>query len=131
MLRTGRWNQVERLRGTLDPERLFQSIPGVGASLARRIHESLRVTALFSNTARAHQLGRTHDWVVVYFHADSQPEGQRTVVTETAGELKGKRVVRGLEVECHAHYRQGNGGARTPQSAHRSLTGRPCAGPAC
>ena len=24
-------------------------------------------TALFSNTARAHQLNRTHDWVVIYF----------------------------------------------------------------
>ena len=210
MLRTGRWSQLDRLRGTLDPEQLFRTIPGVGAGLARRIHESLHAdtlealevaahdgrlasvpgigprrasmirsvlgtmlgrprsraprqppvepsidelldvdeeyrrqatadrlakiaprrfnpggeawlpilhterghwhfTALFSNTARAHQLGRTHDWVVVYFHADTQPEGQRTVVTDTRGPLEGKRVVRGREAECHAHYRQGNG----------------------
>jgi DNA polymerase (family X) len=206
MLRTGRWSQLDRLRGTLDPEQLFRTIPGVGAGLARRIHESLHAdtlealevaahdgrlasvpgiglrrasmirsvlgtmlgrprsptprrppvepsieelldvdeeyrrqaaadrlpkiaprrfnpggeawlpilhtergqwhfTALFSNTARAHQLGRTHDWVVVYFHADTQPEGQRTVVTETRGPLEGKRVVRGREAECHALHR--------------------------
>jgi len=34
-------------------------------------------TALFSNTARVHELGRTADWVVVYFHTDNRPEGQR------------------------------------------------------
>jgi hypothetical protein len=61
-------------------------------------------TVLFSNTARAHQLGRTHDWIVVYFHADTEPEGQRTVVTETTGPLKGERVARGREAECHAHH---------------------------
>jgi hypothetical protein len=27
-----------------------------------------RFTVLFSNTAQAHQLERTRDWVVVYFH---------------------------------------------------------------
>jgi hypothetical protein len=59
-------------------------------------------TALFSNTPRAHRLGRTRDWVVVYFHSDTEPEGQRTVVTETQGPLAGRRVVRGREVECRA-----------------------------
>jgi hypothetical protein len=200
MLRTGRWSQLERLRGTLDPERLFRGIPGVGAALAMRIHDPLHVdtleslevaahdgrlaevpgigprraamirnalagmlgraigrpappveepgveilldvnrqyraeaaaghlpriaprrfnprgeawlpvlhtergrwhfTALFSNTARAHELDRTHDWVVIYFHSDSHPEGQRTVVTEMRGALAGQRVVRGREGEC-------------------------------
>ena len=204
MLRTGRWSQLDRLRGTLEPDRLFQSIPGVGAALATRIHDALHVdtlealevaahdgrlasvpgigprraamirsalagmlgrasgrpappaeepsvetlldvdrqyrkeadagglpmiaprrfnplreawlpvlhtergkwhfTALFSNTARAHELGRTRDWVVIYFHGDSHPEGQRTVVTETRGELAGKRVVRGRETECRAQH---------------------------
>ena len=61
------------------------------------------LTALFSNTALAHELGRTHDWVVIYFHADSQPEGQRTMVTETRGPLEGERVVRGREPECRAY----------------------------
>jgi putative hydrolase len=204
MLRTGRWSQLERLRGTLDAEALFRAIPGVGAALARRIHDSLHVdtlqalevaahdgrlaavpgiglrraaiirgglasmlarprarsrpgeepsvetlldvddeyreqaaagrlpriaprrfnprgeawlpilhtergkwqfTALFSNTARAHELGRTHDWVVLYFHTDRESEGQRTVVTESRGPLQGRRVVRGREAECREPYR--------------------------
>lgn len=200
MLRTGRWMQLERLRGSLDPEQVFQSIPGIGPELAKRIHETLEIeslaelelaahdgrleqvpgvgsrrarmiaaalahmlqrrparprtpeaeptvetlldvdreyrekaaagelrkiaprrfnpegeawlpilhaqrgdwafTALFSNTARAHDLGKTDDWVVLYFHGDHGPEGQRTVVTETAGPLEGHRVVRGREAEC-------------------------------
>jgi len=206
MLRSGRWMQLERLRGALDPEQVFQSIPGVGPRMARRLHDRLQVdtlealeiaahdgrleqvpgigprrarmiaaalgqmlqrrggrtprggseppvemlldvdreyrrkatagtlskiaprrfnprgeawlpilhaqrgdwhfTALFSNTARAHELGRTGDWVVLYFHTDSGPEGQRTVVTETYGPLEGRRVVRGREAECAGHYRK-------------------------
>jgi putative hydrolase len=62
-------------------------------------------TVLFSNTALAHSLGRTRDWVVIYFHSDSYAEGQRTVVTETHGASKGKRVVRGREAECEGYYR--------------------------
>ena len=61
-------------------------------------------TVLFSNTARAHGLGRTRDWVVVYFHPDAHAEGQRTVVTETWGRLAGRRVVRGRESECRVAY---------------------------
>ena len=57
-------------------------------------------TALCSNTARAHELGRTRDWVVAYFHAHHEVEGQRTIVTETHGPLSGRRVVRGRESEC-------------------------------
>jgi putative hydrolase len=66
--------------------------------------EDWQFTAVFSNSALAHELGRVHDWVVVYFHTDSRSEGQRTVVTETQGALKGKRVVRGREEECRAYY---------------------------
>jgi putative hydrolase len=200
MVRTGRWAQLERLRGAVAPEQLFQSIPGLGPELARRLHEHLdvdtlealelaahdgrleqvpgigprraamlramlggmlartrparrprafepkidllldvdreyrekaergalpkiaprrfnpsgedwlpilhsergdwRFTALFSNTARAHELGRLRDWVVIYFHRDSGPEGQRTIVTETRGPAAGRRVIRGREAEC-------------------------------
>jgi hypothetical protein len=57
-------------------------------------------TVLYSNTARAHELQRTDDWVVIYFHRDDAPEGLRTVVTETHGPLAGERVVRGREAEC-------------------------------
>lgn len=62
-------------------------------------------TALFSNTARAHDLGKTRDWVVVYFHAAKGAESQRTIVTGTQGALAGKRLVRGREAECSTHYR--------------------------
>ena len=61
-------------------------------------------TALYSNTARAHELGRTHDWVVIYFYDHDHAEGQHTVVTETRGPLAGKRVIRGREAECRAYY---------------------------
>lgn len=207
MLITGHWGQLERLRGAVDPVALFQTIPGVGPTLARRIHDTLHIdslpaleaaawdgtlqrvpgmgarraaalrgtlasllgrvrgvrparpetqpaveallevdreyrdqaarqalptitprrfnpsgeawlpimhtrrgpwhfTALFSNTARAHELGRTRDWVVVYFYDDHHEEGQCTVVTETRGALTGRRVVRGREAECRAWYAQ-------------------------
>lgn len=204
---TGRWSQLQRLRGELDPVRLFQGVPGIGPVLAERIHEGLHIdtlealesaahdgrlervpgvgprraaslravlesmlgrvrsrmsypasapsvavlldvdreyrekaargalptiaprrfnpgaeawlpilhterdgwhfTALYSNTARAHELGRTRDWVVIYFYDDHHQEGQHTVVTETRGPLEGKRVVRGLEGRCRAHYTAG------------------------
>lgn len=57
-------------------------------------------TALFSNTARAHELAKTDDWVVIYFYDDDHQEGQCTVVTETHGPMSGERVVRGRESEC-------------------------------
>ena len=192
ILRTGRWVQLERLRGAMDPVKLFQTVPGIGPRLALRIHDELDIdtlealelaahdgrlaaisgvgprraaafratlesmlsrvrgrrvrervdgpdvkllldvdheyrekaaagslptiaprrfnpsgeawlsilhterdgwhfTVLFSNTARAHELGRTSDWVVVYFYDDHHQEGQHTVVTETRGALIGRR----------------------------------------
>ena len=208
MTRTGRWIQLERLRGNADPVQLLTAVPGLGHRLAERIHEELHVdtlealelaahdgrlesvpgvgprraaairaslqamlsrsrprfatgaqsaahgpevatllavdrdyrheaeagrlptiaprrfnpsgeawlpvlhaardgwhfTALFSNTAQAHQLNRTHDWVVLYFYDDEHAEGQHTVVTETHGPLAGRRVVRGREADCRAYY---------------------------
>jgi hypothetical protein len=211
MVRTGRWMQLERLRGSSDPVQLFTAVPGLGHRLAERIHDELHVdtleglelaahdgrletvpgvgprraaairsslqsmlargrlrrgtaasgtpeaakgppvetildvdheyrlkaeagslptiapkrfnpsgdawlpvlhtmrgdwhfTALFSNTAQAHQLNRTRDWVVIYFYDDQHAEGQNTVVTETHGPLAGRRVVRGREAECRQHY---------------------------
>ena len=203
MLRTGRWMQLDRLRGTVDAEALFASVPGIGPKLARLVLDSLHidslegleiaahdgrlanvpqfgprrlamvraelaqmlgrvrsgdrnqapgvdvlldvdreyrekaasgklrriapkrfnpkneswlpilhtergpwhVSALYSNTALAHRLGRTNDWVVIHFNHDHYFDGQYTVVTETRGPLVGQRVVRGRERECEAHYR--------------------------
>ena len=209
MLITGRWAQLQRLRGETDPEKLLQVVPGIGPDLAREIHDTLHVetlealevacidgrlgtvpgigprrsaairasltamldrrraigrsrpplpsphgpsvalllevdreyrgqaaarrlstiaprrfnpkgeawlpvmhaqrggwhfTVLYSNTARAHELGRTRDWVVVYFYDDEHAEGQHTVVTEARGALAGRRVVRGREAECRGFY---------------------------
>lgn len=53
-------------------------------------------TALYSNTARAHRLGKTHDWVVIYAERDGERD-QCTVVTEARSD---RRVVRGRELEC-------------------------------
>jgi DNA polymerase (family X) len=63
-------------------------------------------TALFSNTARAHELNKTDDWVVIYFERAGDEERQRTVVTETKGPLEGKRVVRGREAETRKYYQE-------------------------
>jgi len=210
MLTNGRWNRLERLRGDVDPDALFRTIPGVGEHLARRLHEALDIdslealevaaidgrlarmprlgarraaairaaltqmldrrrlprhtrepnlsvpeptveclldvdreyraaaqadklpkiaprrfnpdgkawlpvlhtargdwhfTALYSNTARAHELGRVHDWVVLYADDKDHNERQYTVVTPSGGPLAGRRVVRGREAECQAWYR--------------------------
>lgn len=201
MVTSGRWSQLERLRGTLEPEKLFLTVPGIGPELAQRLHEQLHIetlealeaaaydgrleaiegfgprraqmvraalserlgrprlrqeqlerppvalllevdreyrekaqagrlrriaprrfnpsgeawlpilharrgrwdfTACYSNTRLAHELGRTGDWVVLYYSTDSSPEGQCTLVTETRGPLAGSRVVRGREEECRA-----------------------------
>jgi DNA polymerase (family 10) len=205
LLGTGGWVQLERLRGTLDPARLFRTVPGIGPKLAEQIHDSLhidtleglevaaydgrlagvpgmgtrRVTAIrnalaqllgrthrtsrpntadepeiatllavdrdyrekaeqgtlpliaprrfnpdgrawlpvlhtergdwhftlmYSNTARAHELKRTRDWVVVYFYDNHHEEGQCTIVTETRGAMTGRRVVRGREAACREYY---------------------------
>jgi hypothetical protein len=202
--KTGRLSRLDRLRGSAEPEAPLRAIPGIGATLAKRIHDELGIdtlealelaawdgrldklqgigarriaairagaasvlgraagrgwpergapsaatlldvdaeyrraaaanqlpliaprrfnperkawlpvlhtergdwhfTALYSNTARAHQLGRTGDWVVIYFYDGDHRERQRTVVTETHGPLEGRRVVRGSEGECAEHY---------------------------
>ncbi len=60
---------------------------------------SRHYTALYSNTELAHRLGRTHDWVVLYYDGRSG-ERQCTVVTARTGALEGQRVIRGREAEC-------------------------------
>jgi Helix-hairpin-helix domain len=203
MLTTGRWSQLDRLRGDASPARLFMTLPGIGPELARRLaddedletleeleialqpdsrpipgfgrrrrqailtqvserlgrirtarrgsgalagppvrmlldadtlyrdraaagtlrmiaprrfnpegkawlpilharRDDWHLTLMWSNTAQAHALGKTTDWVVVYFRQDGQPEGRCTIVTETRGPLAGHRVVRGREAECEA-----------------------------
>lgn len=209
LLTSGRWAQLERLRGAADPETLLRTIPGVGPGLAHRLHDELGVdtleglevlahagrletlpgvgprraaaigaaltamldrqrrlrggaraapdgaeppvetllgvdqeyralaqagrlpliaprrfnpdgkawlpvlhtnrpgwhfTALYSNTARAHELDRVHDWVVLYAEDEQHHERPFTVVTAGRGALLGRRVVRGREDECRRWY---------------------------
>ncbi len=46
MVRTGRWTQLERLRGSADPVQLLTAVPGLGHRLAERIHDELQVDTL-------------------------------------------------------------------------------------
>lgn len=63
-----------------------------------------KLTVLFANTALAHRLGRTRDWVVIYAGRNGD-EFRYTVVTERTGPLRGARVVRGREAETPNHPR--------------------------
>ena len=65
--------------------------------------EDWTFTALYSNTALAHETGHTHDWVVIYCEKAGRRQ-QCTVVTSEKGLLKGKRVIRGRERECRQYY---------------------------
>jgi hypothetical protein len=56
-------------------------------------------TALYSNTARAHESQMIKDWVVIY-RDDKGGDGTWTVVTSQFGVLQGRRIVRGREAEC-------------------------------
>ncbi len=71
--------------------------------LMAKEHKGYKFTVMFSNTETAHKLGKTDDWVVVYYEK-GKGENQCTVVTESRGALKGKRVVRGRENECVKYF---------------------------
>lgn len=54
ILETGDLVMIKRLRGSLDPEKLFQSIPGVGPKLAEQIHDQLGIETLEALEVAAH-----------------------------------------------------------------------------
>lgn len=72
-------------------------------------------TALFSNTARAHELGTIRDWVVIC-RDDRRGNGQWTAVTARFGKLRGKRIVRGRDQECEDFYQSAS---KPADKAHR------------
>ncbi|HZI13866.1 MAG TPA: helix-hairpin-helix domain-containing protein [Myxococcus sp.] len=80
----------------------------------RRKLDGWLIRALYSNTALAHEQGKTREWVVLYFDKEGA-EGQCTVVTAHGGPLDGRRVVRGREVECMAYYGVESEEAQAPQ----------------
>jgi len=53
LAKTGRWPQLERLRGTLEPEALFRTLPGVGPNLARGLAEDMHLDTLEAVEAAA------------------------------------------------------------------------------
>jgi putative hydrolase len=75
-------------------------------------------TALFSNTARAHRLGRTNDWVVIYWD-DGAGEGRCTVISARARGGLNRRIVRGFPDQA-----VGGGGTAigVPRSEPRSTS---------
>jgi hypothetical protein len=54
--------------------------------------------ALFSNTARAHEMGMTRGWVTLYYEGQNG-EDQYTVITSQRGPLTGKRILAGVSLE--------------------------------
>ncbi|GAA4472928.1 helix-hairpin-helix domain-containing protein [Novipirellula rosea] len=70
-------------------------------------------TAMYSNTARAHQLNTTKDWVILY-RDDPKSHDRWTVITSQFGKLRGCRIVRGREEECWRHYRPHSAGDPHP-----------------
>lgn len=46
MLETGRWTQLDRLKGEVTPEVLFQTLPGIGPRLAARIVDQAHIETL-------------------------------------------------------------------------------------
>jgi DNA polymerase (family 10) len=59
--------------------------------------------AMFSNTALAHRLKKTQDWVILYYD-DYEGERQCTVITSHQAPFSGKRIVRGREEDCAVYY---------------------------
>ena len=95
-------SNVDRLP-KIKPRR-FNPSNGAVLPILHTERDGWQFTALFSNSPTAHRFAKTRDWVVIYFERTDQPEGQVTVVTEHGGGLDGKRVIRGQENACAAHY---------------------------
>jgi len=74
-------------------------------------------TAMFSNTARAHRLGTTGDWVILYQDGESGAQ-PCTMITSHHGPLKGRRIVRGRETECQEYFERLN--ARVAEGPRRA-----------
>lgn len=54
LLETGSLSMLARLRGSLDPEKLFQTIPSIGPHIARQLHDELHLDTLEALEAAAH-----------------------------------------------------------------------------
>jgi putative hydrolase len=94
-------------RGTLPTVAPRRSNPtgAIWLPVLRTVRGGRRFCAHYTNSPRSHRLGHERDWVAI-FREDKQHFAQWTVVTARSGPLAGRRVVRGREGECLAHYSQ-------------------------
>ena len=53
LLETGSLSMLDRLRGSMDPEKLFQTVPTIGPVLARKLHDDLHLETLEALEAAA------------------------------------------------------------------------------
>jgi DNA polymerase (family X) len=60
------------------------------------------ITPRSFQTARAHEQGKTRDWVVL-FCDNGDTENRFTVITSEFGRLQGQRIVAGREAECDSY----------------------------
>ncbi len=97
--------QSQQSRLPMIAPRRFNPLHEPWLPILKTMRRGWRFRALYSNTALAHRLHQTRDWVVIYF-SDGGSSGQRTVVTESRGDLRGRRVIRGRERECREFYRR-------------------------
>ena len=104
----------------LDVDREFRRAALAGETVCHTTRGERRYSALFSQSALAYRQGRQRDWVMIDLEVPG-PNLRWTVVTEWRGPMKGKRVVRGREVECALLYRSRHD-ARKPR---RLLPGVP------
>jgi hypothetical protein len=88
--------------------RRFNPTGEIWLPILRTTRSGRSFTAMYSNSALAHQLACTRDWVIIV----SGKSSQWTVVSGT-GALKGKRVIRGREPECADYYSKNSSGGAT------------------
>lgn len=103
---------LERLRGDSDAVRLFASVPGIGNRLAARLHDELGLDTLQQLETATHDadLNRSPDLDPSDWRASAtrSPFGSRecvwTIITAAFGPLRGRRIVRGREIDCSTFY---------------------------
>lgn len=63
------------------------------------------ITVSFSNSDAAKRARKTDDWVVIRLKSKNKSRTV-TVVTDFIPPLKGKRIVRGMEMACTKYYKE-------------------------
>jgi DNA polymerase/3'-5' exonuclease PolX len=88
MVATGRWSQLDRLRGSVEPEQLFRTIPGIGPELAQKLHDELQIETLEALEIAAHD-GRLEQ---IEGFGPRRAEMVRTALAERLGRPRLRQV---------------------------------------